>query len=444
MNAVFFKLLPKSVRVKLEGRHIFQRAIGNTGWLLADNVIRIGIGFLVTVWMARYLGPGQYGLLSFALAFVALFSSMSTLGLDTLIVRNIVQTPSAKDEMLGTAFVLKLAGGLVTSALAIGTIYYLAPSDSLKRWLVAITAAGVVFQAVDTIDYWFQSQIQSKYTVYAKNSAFLMVAAVKLALILLRAPLIAFAWAGLAEIVLASAGLVIAYTVTGSKLTAWNATITTSRKLLRDSWPLILSGIVGMIYLRIDQVMLGEMVNSEEVGIYSVAVRIAEASYFIPMAVASSVFPAVVEAKKISEALFYERLQKLYNFMAFIGYAIAVPVSLFSSRLITIIFGGDYARSAPMLVVLIWAGLFVNLGVARSSFLIPMNWTKVHFMTVLLGSLINVVLNVMLIPLYGGMGAAIASIAAYWLAAHGSCFLYKPLRKTGFMLTKAIIYPIFW
>ena len=216
----------------------------------------------------------------------------------------------------------------------------------------------------------------------------------------------------------------------------WMIRINRARELFKDSWPLILSGIVSIIYLRIDQIMLGEMIGNEEVGVYSAAVRIAEAWYFIPMAIVSSVFPSIVEAKAISEDLFYERLQKLYNLMALMAYIVAIPITFMAGWIIDILFGVAYSRAGIMLAVLIWAGLFTNLAVARSSFLTTMNWTKVHFMTVLLGALINVALNYILIPRYAGMGAVIASCFAYWVAAHGACFVYRPLHKTGYMLQK--------
>ncbi|HUI44936.1 MAG TPA: flippase [Nitrospirota bacterium] len=444
IDQLFIKLLPAFIRTKLEGRIVLQKTISNAGWLLADNIIRLGFGLIVVIWLARYLGPDQFGLLSFAAAFVLLFSPLSTWGLDGIVVRNILLKPEATNETLGTTFALKLLGGFLATGLSLAAIYVLHPDDSLKQWLIGITAAATVFQALDAVDFWFQSQIQSKYTVFAKNASFLVVVLVKIILIVIKAPLLAFAWAGLIETFLGSIGLAIAYKATGNSLAVWHASFVMAKRLLQDSWPLILSGIVGMIYLRIDQVMLGEMVSNEEVGIYSAAVRVAEAWYFVPMAVFSSVYPSVVEAKTMSDDLFYERLQRLYKFMAFIGYAVAVPASLLSGFLINILYGARYHRAGAMLAVLVWAGLFVSIGVARSSFLMSMNWTKLHFMTVLMGSLLNVVLNLALIPLYGGMGASIASCAAYWLAAHGSCFLYRPLRKTGLMLTKALIYPKFW
>ena len=404
----------------------------------------MGVGLFVGAWVARYLGPEQYGLLSYVVAFVSLFSAIATLGLDGIVVRNIVRDPSSKEETLGTAFVLKLMGGIAALLLSMVSIIILRHSGSLVYWLVGITAAGMIFQALDPIDFWFQSQIQSKYVVYARATAFSLISVIKIALILTAAPLIAFAWAGLAEIAIGSIGLIIVYQSKGYNIRAWRANLICGKSLLRDSWPLILSGIMITIYMRIDQVMIGNIVGNAEVGIYSAAVRLAEAWYFIPGAVVSSVFPSIVEAKAISDELFYDRLQKLYNLMALMAYIVALPITFMAGWLVTILFGAAYARAGPMLAMLIWAGMFVNLGMARSSFLTTMNWTGIHFMTVSFGCIINVALNYLLIPIYGGMGAVVATCVAYWFAAHGACFMYKPLYKTGYMLTRAMIYPKVW
>ncbi len=444
MNKFWIEVLPPFLRQKLEGRLYLQNVVSNTGWLFAEKMVRMGVGLFVGVWVARFLGPEQFGYLSYALAFVSLFSAIAGLGLDGIVVRELVRDPARKDEILGTAFVLKFLSGMLTFLTVLATIRLLRPTDSLTCWLVGISAGGMIFNAFDTIDFWFQSQVQSKYSVYAKSSAFLLISAVKVSLILTKAPLIAFAGAGFAEIVIGSFGMVMTYRVSGRHIYSWRSNVTVARRLLKDSWPLIFSGVAIMVYMRIDQVMIGEMVGSEEVGIYSVAVQLVEVWYFIPGIIVSSVFPSIVEAKEMNDSIYYERLQKLYNFLAFMGYAVAIPVTFLAGWVIKILYGVAYSAAGPMLAVLIWSILFTSLGVARSAFLTTMNWTRFHLLTVTLGCVVNVVLNYVLIPRYGGMGAVIASCIAYWFAAHGACFVCRPLFKTGWMLTKAIIYPRVW
>jgi len=441
ISPVWLTYLPNFLEEKVRNSSNLRRIIPNIGWLFFDKIVRMGIGLFVGVWVARYLGPEQFGLLSYALAFVALFSAVASLGLDGIVIRNIVRDPSSRDETLGTVLILKFSGAILAIILVLTSISFLRRGDVLTFWLVAIISSGMIFQSFDAIDFWFQSQVKSKYIVYARNAAFIIIAGIKVLLIIRKAPLVAFAYAGAVEVALASAGLVLAYMATGNHIAALRGSFSRARTLFKDSWPLIFSGIMMLVYLRIDQVMLGQMVGDAEVGIYSAAVRLAEVWYFIPIAICSSIFPSIVEAKQVNENLFYSKLQKLYNLMVFVGYLVAVPVTFAGSWLVTSLYGSAYLKAGPMLSVLIWAGVFVNLGVARSSFLTAMNWTKVQFFTVALGCVVNVVLNYLLIPAYGGMGAVIASCIAYWTAAHGACFVYKPLHKTGFMLTKALVFP---
>jgi O-antigen/teichoic acid export membrane protein len=444
MNQPWIKYLPTLLRAKFEGRTYLQNVVSNTGWQFADNIVRMGVGLVVGIWLARYLGPEQYGVFNYALAFVALFTPLASLGLDDIAVRDIVRDPDNRDETLGTSFILSLLGGALVFLAASGLILILRPDDALSHWLVGVIAFASICQAFYVIEFWFNSQVQAKYLVFARNGAFLLCAVVKIVLILSFAPLIAFAWVYLLEIALCSLGLIVAYNTTGQHILSWRASANRAKGLLRDSWPLFFTGVVTIIYMRIDQVMLGEMTGSEEVGIYSVAVRLAEIWMFIPMAIFWSVFPAIVEARSTSEDLMYGRLQQLYNLMAFLAYALAIPVTLLADWLVGTLFGEAYARAGLMLAMLIWANLFASLEIARSAFLSSMNWTRLLFVTVLLGALLNIALNFLLIPHFKGYGAVIATLIAYWFAAHGSCFLFRPLFPTGRMLTRAMLYPKIW
>ncbi|NTW88693.1 MAG: oligosaccharide flippase family protein, partial [Desulfobulbaceae bacterium] len=254
----------------------------------------------------------------------------------------------------------------------------------------------------------------------------------------------AFAIVVTIETAIAATGLVIAYRLRGGSFRKWHATLTTAKKLLKDSLPLLLSFVSVGIYQRIDQVMLQEMIGSSEVGIYAVAVRLSEVWIFIPNAIYWSVYPSIVKAKQVSDELFYERLQKFYNLVALLSYAIAIPMTLCSQWLVDTLFGEAYTRAGIMVAWLIWAHLFTSLEIARSAFLASMNCYKIYFISTFLGCILNVVLCYFLIPRFGGMGAVSASIFAYWFAGHGSCYLFKSTFKTGYMISKAIVYPKIW
>jgi len=444
LNQAWLKYLPSFIRTKIEGRYTLQQAIGNTGWMMGDQIVRKAAGLLVGVLLARYLGPQLYGEFSYAVAVVVIFSPIAILSLDDISIRSLVQRPENREEILGTTFILMIAGGFIAFSLALVASFILRPEDPLVHWLVGIIAAGTIVQAFIAIEFWFESQMQWKFTVYARTSAFLIFSLVKIGLILLQAPLVAFAWAGLVESAFGSVGLLLVYRNRGFKISTWRFRRTMAGSLLRDSWPLLFSALLTMVYLRIDQIMLGNMIGNEELGNYSVAVQVSEAWFFIPMAICSSVFPAVIDAEKVSEELFYANLQKLYGLMALLSYVVAIPVTIFSKQIIQLLFSSVYADAGPLLAILIWTGIFTSLGAARNLLVIAKNWTRINLISTALGCLLNILLNYLLIPKYGAMGAVIATFVSYWFAVHGTCFFLIPLRKTGWMMTKAMFFPKAW
>jgi PST family polysaccharide transporter len=398
----------------------------------------MGVSLFVGIWVARYLAPEQFGILSYALAFVMLFTTFSKLGLDNIVVRNLVKHPELAEETLSTAFMLKLVGGVLSLVISVGAVALLRPADTLTISIVAIIAVGMVFQSLDVIDLWFQSKVQSKYTVYAKNTAFLLASACKVGLILWHAPLIYFAWITLIEIAIAAVALVVVFRLRNTNLKRWCPKLRTARRLLKDSWPLILSGLTVMVYMRIDQIMLGEMLGANSVGIYSAAVRLTEAWYFIPSAIAISVFPSVIEAKGISEELYHSHLQKLYRLTVWLAIAIAIPVTIFSSEIISILYGANYLGAEKVLTIHVWTCVFIFLATISGQYLITENYTKISLLRTSAGAIVNVVLNLILIPKYGIRGAAVATLISQFTVAFFIIFI-KKTRHQSFMMFRALI-----
>lgn len=419
------------------GRH--RGALVNTGWLFVDKIVRLGIGLFLNVWIARYLGPETFGNLSYALSFVALFAALSGLGLDGVVVREIVRSPADRDEILGSAFALKLAGALVMCLAACAAISLVRSQDPEMRTLVAIVALGMIFQIFDVVDFWFQSQVQSRFAIYAKNSAFLAVSAAKVLLVACKAPLVAFAWAGGAEIMLGALGLLVAYRASGLALSLWRARRARCARLLEQSWPLILTCVLTTVYVRIDQLMLGEISGSRAVGVYSAAASLSELWYFIPLALASSFSPAIIKLRDTDPQHYYQSLSTLFTASALIAYCIVIPMTFFANYLVLLLFGPDFVGAGTVLALHIWNCLFVFLGIARSIWIIAEGATKVALLTSAVGALTNVLLNLYLIPKYGPLGAALATVLSYALADYGMFLLVPSLRKVGSLMTDALL-----
>lgn len=411
------RLIPLVVYKRIEHRPNLVKIVDNIGWLFFDKILRMGVGLFVGVWIARYLGPEQFGLLNFALAFLGLSGAVATLGLRGIVVRDIVRDPDSATLTLGTAAFLQFIGGMFSFLLILGVIVYLRPDDPFTRSIVAIVGAMVLFKVGEVAEYWFESQVRSKYTVWVKNSVFLAFSGIKIVLILQQAPLTTFVWAMLIEAAIAAVILIIVMGLRGPGLIRLRVSVQRGKYLLRDSWPLILSAAAITVNMKIDQIMLGQMINDEAVGIYSAAVRVSEIWYFIPMAIVASVFPALLEAKKRSEKEYYERLQKLYDVMVLISLSIALPTTFLSPYLVSLVFGDSYIGSGPILTIHIWASIFVFLSVASGKWFLTENRQVLALLRNVSGALSNIVLNMFLIPVYGPIGAAIATLVSYAIAA---------------------------
>lgn len=414
--------LPVDLYRRVKGSSNLRKIAENSAWLLADKALRMGVGLVIWVWLARYLGAEQFGVYNYALAFVSLFGALTTLGLDSVVVRDIVRNPSAKGEILGTAFLLKMASGVVVVILTSSVIAAIRPDDLLMRWIVLIVALSVVFQATDTIDFWFQSQVRSKYSVYAKNGAFVLFAGVKIALILNGASLIAFAWAGFAEAMLGAFGLVVTYRLTGGHLSVWRARIKQATTLLRDSWPLIFSGTFVFVNMQIDKVMIGEISGTAEAGIYSAASRLSEIWYMIPVIVGASIAPILIAERSKSDSNYRQNLQKVYNFMSFSAISLAVLVTFIAAPIVAVIYSNEYSAASHMLAIHIWTSVFVFHTSIRSRALLIED--KQHFIAIFafVTMVSNIVFNLLLIPKYGGVGASYASLFSWML-----CVFVAPL-----------------
>ena len=391
----------------------FQKYVKNTSWLLAGKLLSLVVGFII----ARYLGPYAFGDLSFADAFAALFAAVGTLGLDSFIIREIIQHPDKRDEILGTSLVMRLAANAVLIPLAILT--YLAfrqlstnETEVSLALLIAFCSSAALFKSFNIIDSYFQSQVASKYVVHVQNVCLVLSTGVKIALIYNHAPVLYFAGALVFDSAILALGLLFIYKRKQLHLHTWTFNWVRAKSLIQQSWPLILTAVMISVYMKIDQVML-KSAGSKIVGIYSAAARISESWYFIPVAIVTSVFPAIIHARKTDIERYHKRLQNLYDLLVAISLPVAILVSIFADQIIHLLYGNPYQGAGLLLSIHIWSGIFVFLGSASSQFLLAEGFTLISFSRTAFGALVNVVLNLWLIPIYGALGASIATLIAY-------------------------------
>lgn len=404
-----------------------------------EQMVRMITGLLVGVWVARYLGPTQYGLFGYAIAFAALFSSIAKLGLDNIVVRDLVHEPLKRNTLMGTAFRLKLFGAIAMLGVIAVAIQF-TTNDVVTNLYIFIIAAGAIFQSVEVVDFYFQSRVLSNIISICKLAQLVISSVIKIYLIVISAGLFWFVLVSLIDQIMLSIALYVAYKrqKLGGFFKHFNWII--ARKMLGDSWPLILSGLVIMIYMRIDQVMIKEMLGDKEVGVYTAAVRLSEVWYFIPTLITSSMFPSIINAKIVSNEQYSSRLQKIFTFLVWVSIFIAFSVTLLGNWLIIFLYGVEYQEASQALMIHTWGGVFVALGVASASWYVTENLQRYAFYRTASGAVLNILLNLVLIPKYGISGAATATVIAQFMAALFFDLLTSKTRVIFKMKIKTLVF----
>jgi O-antigen/teichoic acid export membrane protein len=403
------KILSKFIINKINFIKIFK----NIGWLSLDRIFRTLIGLFVGVWLARFLGPEDYGLLSYAGSIIALFGSIQILGFDQIAVKQLVINPKRKEEILGSIVFCHLIIGLILFLIFL-YLNNLLLTGNQKMYLILLPLSILILlRFYEFTVYWFESQILSKYTVWVSDSVILLIAIIKIILILNSSPLIYFVWAIIAESFLIALIMIFIFHNFNFAISKLKVNLKVIKSLLRLSWPFIILSLALMLNLKIDKIMIGNLIDDKSVGIYAIASRLTEICILIPVIISASIFPALIKAKKTNNSLYLLRIQKLFDLLVLISLAMCIPISLFSSEIIIFIFGEQYKMAASILSIHIWSCVFAYLAYAGSRWYIAEDMQKKYMMNVVLGSILNICLNFILLKIYGIKGSAIATIITF-------------------------------
>jgi len=420
----------------------FEKYLKNTGWLMAARVGSLAIKFIINTFaLSSYLGTKQFGILNYPTALMAFFLAIAALGLDGFVTRELLNDPEKKDTLLGTSFWMRLVAGFAIIPLvyvAYSIANHLKPLDT-PFYYVFIVAFTAVIQAVNIIDSFFQANVQAKKIMYINVSGNIISAIVKLILILLKLPLIWFVYSLVFDAALIAAGYIISYLNSGNRIAKWKFESSTASYLLKHSWPLAFSAILVSLYMKIDQVMIPIYLKTSELGIYSTVANLSESWYFIPVAIVTSVFPAIMHAKRTDADRYKKRLQNMYDLMVVISMSIAIFMTFASKFIYHIAYARhpEFWSGSPVLAVHVWAGVFVFLGSASGQYLIAEGYTKMSMLRTGVGAIVNIVLNIFLLPRYGILGAAYATLAAYGIATFFIVFIPKT-REQGLLMLKSL------
>ncbi|MDM5272552.1 flippase [Sulfurovum sp. zt1-1] len=416
----------------------FQRYFKNTSWLLVEKVIRLFLGLFIGIWVARYLGPTDFGTLNYVISLVGIVAVFGSFGLNGIVIRELVNHPSKRDRILGSAFLLKIIGTLLVLVLLSIITLFMSNSNEVNLYLFIVAFAGF-FASSEVISFYFESRILAKYIVKVNIVGLILSSLLKIYFILMGKPLVCFIVLVVFDAFILMFGLFYVYIKQKLSVFTWKIDKNLVKNFIRNGWPLIISSVMITVYLKLDQVMIHEMLGADAVGQYAAAVRLSTAWYFVPAVVASSLFPALLNARKVEHSLFLNRLSIMYTIMIWLAIIIAIPMSFLSDWLIVLLFGNAYSEAGTVLMIHIWTAVFVFANMVNNNWYVAENQQKLSMLYTSFGAILNIIMNYFFITSYGIEGAAGATLLSYFIAVY-LCLLCNSRTRPLFKVFTEAIY----
>ncbi len=419
-------------------RQLFTKEAKNASWLISGKIIQMLLSLAVGTVSARYLGPGNLGIVSYANSFVALFMSFCTLGLNSVIVKDFVDNPQTQGEALGSSILLRIISSFLSAIMIISVCSIIDAGEPETIIVVALSSISLIFHSFDTINYWFQSQYKSKISAIVTLIAFMATSAYKIILLILEKDVKWFAFATSVDYIFISFLLILAYKHhNGPKLMF---SLKKSKYLLSKSYHYVLSGMMVVIYGQTDKLMLKHMLNETEVGYYSVGTTVSGMWVFILAAVIDSVYPTILSSFNKSKDEFNKKNRQLYAAIFYFSILVSLVFCVFGDLIVNILYGANYSQAVTPLKIITWYTAFSYLGVARRAWVVSYERQRYLKYIYFFAAIFNVIANYLLIPIYGASGAALASLITQIFTSLIFPLTIKGLRENAILMLEAITF----
>ena len=402
------------------------REMNNAGWIIGERIVQTLLSLLVGVFLARYLGPENYGELNYTASFITFFSSIALLGMEGVIIKRMIQNPQGEGDYLGGCMLLRSISAVLCSFVILVLVYYLNPDDQTKTLLALLQTIQLVFQSVNILDSWFQRHLKSKYVSIGKMVAFLAVSGYKILLMATGKSVEWFAFANsLSSIVTATVLLLFYKKTAGPRL---HPNLHLGKEVLRDSYHYILSGLMVAIYSQMDKIMLGKMLSDQAVGLYTTATTICGMWIFVPTAIINSFRPSIIELRRSGSERYHLRLRQLYSAIIWLCICVSAVICLLARPVIYILYGKAYLGAVSTLRIAIWFETFSMIGSARGIWILCEDKHKYIKYYLAIGAVVNLILNYLLIPRWGIEGAAVSTLITQVITSIISPMFFKATR----------------
>lgn len=408
----------------------------NAGWLILGKIVQMVLALLVSVWSARYLGPGNYGLVNYGNTFSSFFMAFCTLGINSVIIKEFVDLPEETGKTLGTALLLRIISSLASIVLIIGIVSVVNYDEPITIAVVALCSLSLLFHALDTINYWFQYQYRSKVTAIAALVAYVATAAYRVILLIQGKSVLWFAFALSVDYIVFGLIMLIAYKKNnGPRLSfSWF----TAKSMLGKSYHYILSGMMVAIYGQTDKLMLKLMLDETSVGYYSVATAVCGMWVFILGAIIDSVYPTILRLHKENKTAFEMKNRQLYAIVFYMSTLASLCFLVLGGWIVNLLYGQAYLPAVTPLKIVTWYTAFSYLGVARNAWIVCEGKQKYLKYIYFGAAILNVFMNLMMIPRWGAAGAAMASLLTQIFTSIILPYCIKGLRDNARMMLQAI------
>lgn len=412
------------------------KELKNALWLIGGKVAQMILSLFVGILSARYLGPSNYGLISYGSALVSFFMAFCTLGINSIIVKDFFDHPEEQGQALGSAIGFRFLSSLCSCICIIAVSFILDYGDWETIAVVILCSISLLFHVFDTINYWFQSQYKSKVTAITIFLAYVATSIYKIILLILSKNVFWFAFASSVDYIALSIFLLIFYKKNnGPKLSfSWKK----GKSLLHKSYHYILSGMLVSIYAQTDKLMLKQMLDESAVGYYATAVSICSMWTFVLSAIIDAMYPTIIQSFKQDQKIFERKNRQLYAIVFYITVAVSVFFVLFGDLAINILYGEAYAPAAMPLKIITWYTAFSYFGVARNAWMVCNEKQKYLKYMYIFAAILNIVLNTVMIPVWGPAGAALASLITQIFTSIILPYCIKDLRPNAKLMLEAI------
>lgn len=412
------------------------KIIRNASWIIicriAQSVLTLVIGMLT----ARYLGPSNYGLINYASSIVSFVTPIMYLGLNSILVQEIIQNPNQEGEILGTSIVMSL-GSAVLCIIGVVSFALVANAGETETLIVcALYSILLIFQAVDLVQYWFQAKLMSKYTSITMLCAYLVVSIYKIFLLATGKNIYWFALSNVIDYAIIAISLLIIYKKYGGSKFFFS--LQTGKRLISRSKYYIISSIMTVVFTQTDKVMLKIMLDDAATGYYSAAVTCAGVSSFVFSAIIDSARPTIFQSAKLCKEQFELNMTRLYSVVIYLSLAQSLFMTILAQPIINLLYGNQYTATANVLRLVVWYTTFSYIGAVRGIWMLAEEKQKYLLVANVLGALANVIVNAILIPRYGMFGAAFASIATQFFANIGIGYIIRPIQRNNILVVRAL------